>query len=240
MKGDGKMKCIYFIPYATADKTIYNPLINEVGKLSKGEIKLIPLELRGEGSRRREKLYDNIEDAIEDITNQITINNKEGYEVYLYGHCMGGVIAYGIYRKMKENNSINLKKIILGSVGVNIKSNLTFDQLMNNYIEEHINGVVKSENEKLMQEVIEYYKARLKQSFDILGEYYRHEKFIMDENIIMINGKQDPNCDVESMKQFIEGYDKVTQYMLEGEHLFLFKQIRNVSTIIYNEVIKKK
>ena len=111
---------------------------------------------------------------------------------------------------------------------------------MNNYIEEHINGVVKSENEKLMQEVIEYYKARLKQSFDILGEYYRHEKFIMDENIIMINGKQDPNCDVESMKQFIEGYDKVTQYMLEGEHLFLFKQIRNVSTIIYNEVIKKK
>lgn len=126
MKGDGKMKCIYFIPYAATDKTIYDSLINEVAKLSKGEIKLIPLDLRGEWSRRREKLYDSIEDAIEDITNQIAINNKEDYEVYLYGYCIGGVIAYGIYRKMKENNSINLKKIILGAVGVNISKRQRF------------------------------------------------------------------------------------------------------------------
>lgn len=239
MKGDGRMKCIYFIPYATVDKTMYDSLIDELEKLSKGEIKLIPLELRGEGSRRREKLYDDINDAIEDITNQIIINNKEDYEVYLYGHCMGGVIAYGIYKNMRENNSINLKRIILGSVGVNIKSNLTFDQLMDNYVEEHIKGVVKLDNEELMKQVIGYYRDRLKQSFDILGKYYRSEKFVMDENVVMINGKQDPTCDVESMAQFIEGYDKVTQYMLDGEHLFIFEQVKNVASIIYDEIMKK-
>ena len=238
MKEVGKMKCVYFIPYAAGEKCMFDDLVEEIKKLSDEEIKLIPMDLSGLGARRREKLYDSIEEGADDIIEQIKLTHTEGDEVYILGYCMGGVIAYGVYRKMQDDNYLNLKKVFLCAVGVNPRSKVKFDDIVTDLLEEHIERFVKIQNEKLKAEIMEYYQVICKHFGVIIDKYYRKGRFKLGEDIVMINGNQDPMVDMKFMKLFIKGYRKVTQYMLDGDHMFLFKNNENVATIMYNEIMK--
>lgn len=229
-------KQIYFIPYAMADKDIYNNLIQQLNKYITSEVELIPIELKGHGKRRKEGLYKDIEEASKDIINQIQMNYDDNSQIYIYGHCMGGIIAYNIYQKVKNGKELNISKLILGSVGVNEKEREGFEGFLENYVKGTMEKTIKVVRKELFDEVLEYYTPLLRKEYNMVFNYYLNEKFVLDEKIVFINGKDDLSYDNESVKNNSINYDSATQYMVEGDHFFLLGECTEPAKIIWEEI----
>ena len=85
---------LFCIPYAGGSASVYsgwNPILRE-------NIQLVPVELSGKGVRAAEPLYENWEDALEDVYSSITEKIEPGEEYALFGHSMGSWIAYEILK----------------------------------------------------------------------------------------------------------------------------------------------
>ena len=67
---------LFCIPYAGGSASVYsgwNPILRE-------NIQLVPVELSGKGVRAAEPLYENWEDALEDVYSSITEKIEPGEE----------------------------------------------------------------------------------------------------------------------------------------------------------------
>ncbi len=77
-------------------------------------IEFIPVELRGRGKRITEPLYQSMEEAIDDVFHRIERFIRAG-DYILFGHSMGGVIAYGVAQKIIQRRERSPAHIILSS-----------------------------------------------------------------------------------------------------------------------------
>ncbi len=227
---------LFLIPYALVDRTVYDPLCSELRRLLQGEIDMFPVELRGHGSRRNEPLYESIDDAVSDVTDFIRKNSGDADEVYIYGHCIGGIIAYNIYMRQNVTRDPFIRKIILGSVGVNLNIEHSYEGFYKNFIKGNIEQVLHITSRALLEEVYELYRPILQREYDLVVSSYSNGRFVFDSNIVMINGDEDAFFDAKSVSDNVENYEAVKQYMVAGDHFFLNKSCGAVAGLICNEI----
>lgn len=65
------------------------------------EIEVVPIELSGRGARIDQKLYDTLEEAVEDVYNIIK-NEIDDFNYAIYGHSMGSWIALELCYKIEK------------------------------------------------------------------------------------------------------------------------------------------
>ncbi len=70
-------------------------------KLS-SDVEVIPLELPGRGKRIREPLVQSVDEAVDDIMDKNRVRFHEGKPYNLFGHSMGGLLAFELCHKIKE------------------------------------------------------------------------------------------------------------------------------------------
>lgn len=86
---------LFCFPYAGGSAVIYNkwqPWLHP-------KIELIPVELAGRGRRIQEALYKDLPDIIEDVFREVS-PKINGAPYALFGHSMGGMIAYELAQKI--------------------------------------------------------------------------------------------------------------------------------------------
>ncbi|QSZ27540.1 hypothetical protein ACETAC_01035 [Aceticella autotrophica] len=228
---------LFLIPYAVVNSSIYNELENELNKkLVNTEI--IKVELKGHGQRKNEELYDSIDQASNEIINFIRRKQK-GSKVYIYGHCLGAIIAYDIYSKVKEDKIFNIEKLFLGSVSMNSKK-FNFDEFVDNYIKSNIEKLLNNEDIKISNEIIKqalkYSTPILYKEYRIIVEYLSSKKVTFDENIILINGKLDIWFDIDIIKNCVNGYEFSKQYFTSGGHFYLDTCCNELADILLSEI----
>jgi surfactin synthase thioesterase subunit len=86
---------LFCIPYAGGSAMNYMTW----KKLLDNRIQIMPLELAGRGSRINEPLYNNTEEAINDIYNVI-YKELDGTPYAIFGHSMGTMLTYELLRKI--------------------------------------------------------------------------------------------------------------------------------------------
>lgn len=90
---------LFCVPYAGGSSTIYYPW----RKLVAPFVELNPIELSGRGKRFNEPLYNNLDNAIEDVAGIIS-KNSDSYPYALFGHSMGATIALEVVPKLRQKN----------------------------------------------------------------------------------------------------------------------------------------
>src|SRR5438105_3691105 len=114
---------LFCLQFAGGNKYSYNEYI----KRAPSFLNIIPLEYPGRGARIKEPLISDMDALINDLYKQIR-NNVDKMDYAIYGHSMGGLLAYLLTRKLIENNhQVPLHLFITGTSGPSATSR--FDKI---------------------------------------------------------------------------------------------------------------
>lgn len=109
---------LFCLPYAGS--SAYNYLV--WSRYFDKSVKILPIELKGRGSRLKEPFYDSFQEAVDDAYTFIETNINEESEYAIFGHSMGGLLAYEVCMKIMENEGkLPESLIISGKNPPNVK-----------------------------------------------------------------------------------------------------------------------
>lgn len=224
---------IYLIPYAGADVSCFGTLVDQINEKFGEQVKTTPVELSGHGKRRKEPLYENMEAAVSDILRQLPKDNEP---VILYGHCIGGIIAYATYKKCLEMGMDNIHSVILGSSIINRANAEQFEGYINSYVEENIRMMFPQLPEGMILQLAEYKRNIVKQEFHIVNNYLVHNKIEMDERQLLVFGRDDKLVNPETIGEDYKEIVNVRKIVIPGGHFFLEESSSDVVCIIEEKI----
>lgn len=222
---------VFFIPYGIADISCYKGVIEELKQMSTQEVEWIPIELKGRGTRRKEAAYATIEEGAEDVLEFIR-TNRRAEKIYVYGHCVGGIIAYDLY---KNHNEL-FEKVILGSISANRKIFNDFERFAVNNIRENIKLIVGEIDDQLIEQAYLYKRPLLEHEFNLIRDYISKEKIALDERVVLVHGIDDEFYSPSILEKEIANYEKVVKYEVEGNHYFVDSCKQQLAHIICKEI----
>jgi medium-chain acyl-[acyl-carrier-protein] hydrolase len=225
------MITLFCLPHAGASSSIY---LSWRRRLS-DNIELFPIELKGRGVRYYEAFYDNLWEAVEDVYQMIKPELIKPYA--FFGHSMGGLIVYELYRKIKiQNNSLPEHIFFSGS---------KLPHLSNNYMdnahllpdEDFMKYLLQFDGipEELFahQELVDYFLPILRADYKIIEELSFPgivEPF--DCPITIFNGKEDMSIINNHQDWSMYTKNNYRSYLFEGGHFYLYTKSNDLIQII--------
>lgn len=104
---------LFCLPFAGGNKYSYREYVEKASSI----LNVIPLEYPGRGARISEPLVGEIDVLVNDVYMQVS-NKVDQMDYAIYGHSMGGLVAYLLTRKLIENNcKAPLHLFITGTTG---------------------------------------------------------------------------------------------------------------------------
>ncbi|MBL6448212.1 thioesterase [Fulvivirga sp. 29W222] len=229
---------LFCLPYAGGSAVLYNQWKDYLEPY----IELRPIELAGRGKRIADPLYDNIDAMINDVYEQIA--KEIEHEPYLlFGHSLGGVVAYEVAQKIKQNGLPDpLNLIISGREAPHVTRTdkkkyhlMSTDELKCKVI---ALGGTSPEFFKY-PELMNLFLPLLRNDLKLI-ENYTHSAEItpLTCDITLFFGKED-----DLTEEQCYGWSQYTQanfqlHYLEGGHFFLISEQEKITTII-NRVCKE-
>jgi len=229
---------LFCLPYAGGSKTVYYKWKNYLHP----SIELISIELKGRGERINEIFYESLEEAVDDIFENIKdkITNDE---YAIYGHSMGALLSYELYYKIEQMGMKKPEHIFFsGYRAPNIirqeekKSTLPDYDFISKVMD--IGGTPNKLIEN--KELLEIFIPIIRSDFKILENYkYNERKNNIECNVSVLNGKQDAIKleEILAWKNHVSKEFKV--YSFEGNHFFINTNVENITNIINDTLVYK-
>ena len=227
---------LFCLPYAGGSESIYYSW----KKYLSSSINPKFIELKGRGKRFSESFYENLEEAVNDIFDNMK-DKIVNDEYAVYGHSMGGLLAYELYYKARSENVMMPKHIFFsGYKPPDIPRNDKHIHLLPD--EEFIKEVVELggtphniiENEELLQ----LCTPILRNDFKMIEEYvYNEKKEKIQCDITILNGKEE-DITLEEILAWKKHADKGFKvYNFAGDHFFINNNIENIVNIINHVLV---
>lgn len=209
-------KCMCFcFPYAGGSAYVYN-------EWNDGNI--IGIEYNGHGSLFRKDFYETIQEAADDISDEII--NKEINNYALFGHSLGAIIAIETAYKLSLKKATQPKKIIVsGSRPPHLLhkseriAHLNKELFMKKVFE--MGGMPEEimNNEELFELSYELLCADI----SMLEQYNPSEDIIVNVPLLACYGEQDKDTNGMDMQEW-SNYtsDKFELMSFEGNHFYIF------------------
>ncbi|MCC2447387.1 thioesterase domain-containing protein [Bacillus cereus] len=231
---------LFCLPYAGGSASIYHKWRRHLDE----SIELIPLELSGRGSRIKEPLYNSIENAVEDIYNQIQPFLNKPFSIF--GHSMGSLLAYELSCKIKQKDGIEpVHLFVSGRKAPNCPERSPIEKKKIHLLpDDEFVEVVKSLGgtpDGLLDnsEYLDFFKPILRADFRMIETYkYDDRDFKLNCDITVLNGKEDDIAEEElaAWGPFTNGNSKIVEF--NGGHFFINHFAEPVVRLI-NEEIKE-
>jgi surfactin synthase thioesterase subunit len=237
---------IIALPFAGGNKYSFNSIEKHVPK----KIDWITLELPGRGSRFKEKLFDNVDQMVDDLFSQVIPHIQEGNYI-IYGHSMGTLLGYELAKKITEkkmHKPIALFFTGRGAPGFSRFNNKKSILPSSLFWEEvgKIGGLPKEILE--CNELLDLYYPIMKSDFKAIEDYsYLPMEIPFTFPIHILMGKDeigigDEKTPLTGMKDWQnETSNNCTFELLEGDHFFIFKHAesiaKRISQIATNSII---
>ncbi len=155
------------LPYAGASSVIYRGW----SKLVNPMIKLMQVELIGRGNRFGEGFYKTFDDAVNDTYNKVKdIIKNQDYAIF--GHSMGGILAYELYKKISSELGIRPVHIFFSGCDIfHSTTNINCELPNLEFFEEiyDLGGI--SEEVYKNKELIELITPIIRSDFNIINNY---------------------------------------------------------------------
>lgn len=220
------------MPYAGGSSAIYN----QWKSYFDFPISIQAIELAGRGRRIYDPLYNNIDEAIDDIMNIIRpeIQQQQQQDYVFFGHSMGGLLAYELTRKIQQEQLPLPKQVFIsGASAPNIsKDRKKYNSLpMDEFREEVLNlgGTPKEIFE--YPELAELFLPILKNDFKLVETYpYGGKKETLQVDISVFLGRSDDLAGEEGWSELTNKQYDIHNF--DGGHFFLNEKIKEVINTI--------
>ncbi|MCP4219507.1 MAG: thioesterase [bacterium] len=228
-----KMKLFCF-PFAGGSAAAFNKWRQYLDK----DIEIHPVEFSGRGRRIYDPLYDSIEEAVTDIHGIIGGQMNEGPYAF-FGHSMGGIIAYELARKVRDNNEKEPLHVFYSGRGaphVEGKEYKKFYDLPEEEFKKEIIDLGGTPKEFFeYPELLDVLMPMLRSDFKIAETYERvkdQKPFGYDISVLL--GKKE-----EVTPEQMVGWREVTRgvcsvHYFEGDHFFINEQPGRVVKVVNN------
>lgn len=194
------------------------------------------MELPGRGARSNEKLCDNIEMIVNDIFEQ-ALNYIEG-DYAIYGHSMGGLLAYLLTKKILcQNLSPPLHLFITGATAPSANRNHKVHLLDKQAFVDKIRSYRGMPDDVIDDEtVMNYFEPILRSDFKASENFLYTETPAFNIPITIIIGDRDYTelTDIEAWRK--ETTAEVKIMVLPGYHFFIFEYAEFLMKLIENTV----
>ncbi len=229
---------LFCFPYAGGSAASYNKWRLYLDK----HVEFLPIELAGRGRRIYDPLYASMDEAIDDVFRTIRGELEKG-PYALFGHSMGGIIAYELAYKIRANHLPEPVHIFFSGRGA---PNIPDDD-----DEEHYHLLPEAQfKEKIIElggtpkeffdhpELLEVLLPMLRSDFKIAETYLHGAEVVpFDYDISVLIGK-DENVTAEQMHGWRTHSHKLCAlYYFAGEHFFIHEEVERVVAIINNTLM---
>ncbi|MDF2505617.1 thioesterase domain-containing protein [Clostridium sp.] len=221
---------LFCIPHAGGSAAVYSKWKRYINT----SIEICPIELAGRGSRFKEDLYNNINEAVEDVYNIIKNDLNNNYA--FFGHSMGSLIAYELtYHIMKLKDKPPKHIFFSGRKAPNViyENNsihkLSEENLKNKVFE--FSGTPKEVLDNVHMSNV--FLKILRSDFKVCELYeYAKKDFKLDCNITILNGNKDDIKinHIVSWKQ--QTSKECCIYFFKGDHFYINNNIESLAYII--------
>lgn len=230
---------LFCLPYAGGSSNIYAKWKGQLDS----EIEVQAIELAGRGKRFGQALYDSLEQVIEDAYSIIEKEIDAVSEYAVFGHSMGGIIAYELIHRIKsEGKQEPMHVFFSGTKAPNLERekdsvyDLPDKEFKQKILE--LGGTPKEvlENEELLQLMLPILRA----DFKINGTYQYCEKpDRLNCNITVLYGKNEDLKLHEITEWRKHSLGKCNTFMLEGDHFFINTNTTDVLKIVNNVLMAR-
>lgn len=227
---------LFCIPYAGGSAAGYYKWKRYFEK----DIELYAIELAGRGSRVKESKYIDFKSMIEDIYTHICQVNSEQPSIpfIIFGHSMGGLLAYEVSQKLLEcGNSVPVHIILSGCMPPNYKSNYNIslrddESLIKSLIP--LGGM--SQDIINNSELRDLFLPIIKSDYQMFIEYSGLDHTsLLPCNISVLYGRKDPMISEIPLKDWgNHTMNSCDFYSFEGDHFYLNTSTQNVIRLIKN------
>lgn len=227
------------MPFAGGNKYSYREFVEKAPSF----LNLITLDYPGRGTRMREPLPVDIEALAHDLYTQVApLVGEDKYAIY--GHSLGGLMAYLLTRKLIENGHQAPSHIfITGTTGPSALSRSEKKRHLLNK-EDFIKEVRDLDGmpEEILnnEELLYYFEPILRSDFKISENYIYEEKPPLDIPITVVTGTEE---DMEM--EDIQLWQKETSHIIDfkrlpGKHFFIFQHAFRIVEIISRKLYLHK
>ncbi len=221
-------KTLFCLPHAGGSASVFTQL---EASLAKHDIKSYTIEYPGHGSRMREPLCRNIEDLVSDVVEQLV--KKEG-DFCLYGHSLGGHVAFEVARALRKRKKESLKHLFLSgnagpSVPIKLRGlhDLEAEEFYSRLSE--LGGVQNPE--KWDEEVRKIFLPILRADFEIVSSIDFTKEEPLSIPITAYAGTEDIYSCNEIQQWQSETIFPLSIYQFTGDHFFPFTNFQKIATL---------
>lgn len=226
---------LFLLPYAGGSTAVYYRWAKYFGD----DIEIFPVELSGRGKRFDERLYENFNSIVDDITGMV-IKQIQDSKYAIFGHSMGSLLTFGVCKKLiGEGYEEPVHVFVSGRYPPHVKNERKIYHLPD---QEFIDEIIKlGGSDKALfenKELLAIFLPILRADYKIIETYdYQEDEFKLNCGITAFHGKNDPNVSFESMLEW-RSYTKkpFSIYQYEGDHFFINKFTEEIIQIIKDKV----
>lgn len=221
---------LFCLPYAGGSENVFHSWLLHLNP----NIQLQPVPLKGRGTRFSEEYYSNVDEAVNDIFENIKdqLNN----DFAIFGHSMGGLFAYELYYKIRRSEIKPPKHLFFSGYKAPYlpKKKKPIYNLPDNEFKRKIIDLGGTPMEVINnQELFDLFLPILKNDFKIVDQYIHHQKESkINSDITVFYGEDDiiDKQDVLAWKNQANKNFKL--YKFKGGHFFINHEIDKVVSII--------
>jgi len=224
---------LYCFPHAGGSASIFTPFQNYF--IEQG-IDPAPLEYPGHGSRMSEALCRSISELATDVVERVIAS---GEEFCLYGHSLGGHVAFEVARVLQQKNNTSVKHLFLSgcaSPSVPLKFSglhkLPLDQLFKKLSD--LGGILNPDN--WVAETHQIFLPILQADFEVVSSIVYQKNKPLNVPITGFVGTDDIYSLSEVQQWQYESKYPLSAYQFKGNHFFPFDHMKEIVGIISNKL----
>lgn len=226
---------LFCFPYAGGSATIYNGW--KAYFSANTGIEVIPIELAGRGKRTGQPFYSDLEDAVEDIYQEIKDDITDTPYAF-FGHSLGGLLIYELAQKIKQLDLPQPLHIFFSGRGApNIKSekDKKYHLMDDDEFKQEVLGLGGTPRELFEHpELRELFLPLLRNDFK-LSETKLTDREVspFNCNITVFSGKSDSKISAEQLNGWSAHTNGTCSvHYFNGGHFFLHSEVSGITKLI--------
>jgi surfactin synthase thioesterase subunit len=203
-------------------------------------VKVMPMEYPGRGALIKEKFVTSMDRLVDRVYQEVKKTVDDG-DYALYGHSMGGIVAYFLARKLiASGHHAPVHIFITGTTGPSSKSIREKKRhLMSkaDFIQEVRNLDGSPEEVLQSDELLNYFEPILRADFQVSETYQYVEEAPLDIPFTVITGTEEDmkNEDIQLWQK--ESLHPVDFRKMPGKHFFILNHSKQIINLISRKIV---